>query len=89
MPFLGISGQIQTLPQGWFYINPSRRGPVTPFFGVLAGEAGKPPFWGFLGVFPEKQGFSGIRPQKGHFWSGTPEGSPGGSGRGQGPGARG
>jgi len=69
-----------------FYINPSRRGPVTPDLPDLAGIPGKGPKWAFSGIFP-------IFGENGQFR--TPQGvpeiwAPGGApDRGQGPAARG
>jgi len=43
-----------------FYINPSRRGPVTPFSGFSGsepGEAREAPFWGFFWKIPLFGGF--------------------------------
>jgi len=60
-----------------FYINPSRRGPRNPFFGVLAGDPGKPRFSGFFGLFPQIWGNLGFSdPRRGLGLPGSPGRAP-------------
>jgi len=66
MPFLGILDPFQTLPQGWFYINPSRRGPVPLRESFFAVWAGNPHFGGFWPNFPIFGDLAGSGP-KGPF----------------------
>jgi len=58
-PFLAKMGtftRIRTLPQGWFYINPSRRGPVPgilPIFGSWREGSRKAPKGPFSEISPK------------------------------------
>jgi len=72
MPIFGHFCVFRHLPRGGFYINPSRRGPVTPFFRVLAGEAGKSPKMGILGDFAHFRGKWGFRGPGGTWRPGLP-----------------
>jgi len=64
-PFSGLRPLFQALPQGWFYINPSRRGPVPAKKGFSGVSPGKGLKRHFSGIFP-------IFPENGLFWD--PEG---------------
>jgi len=78
MGFLALFCQFPPSRQGGFYINPSRRGPVTPFSGfcgVWPGEALKGPFSLIFPIFGENGPFP--VPRLG-WGSGSPPGSRGG-----------
>jgi len=70
-PFLAKKGSFchfRDPVRGVFYINPSRRGPVTPnlgFSGQISGRALKGPFFRILGLFAQNGRFPGPEPRRG------------------------
>jgi len=81
-PKSGLFQDSQPSPRGGFYINPSRRGPVTPFLGFSGPRPGIPRKRGFSGKMPKIPDFRGFRDP-------VPGGTLDHSSRVQGPGARG
>jgi len=78
---IALSEPRRTPRQGWFYINPSRRGPVTPFWGFWRGSPGNPVFRGFSVFFPV---FGEIW-DSGPFWADLGSPRPGAPGRRRAP----
>jgi len=78
MGFFAHFCRFRTSPRGGFYINPSRRGPVTPFLPVLGPGPGNPHFGGFCWIFPNFGGIRGFGPQRALGDPGSPRPAPAG-----------
>jgi len=68
LPKLALFPGFRDPAQGWFYINPSRRGPVPGKMGFLGsgpGESRGGPFWAYFAENPQNGGFGAPEPRRG------------------------